>query len=320
MRRVQTILGTFLAAAVAATMLHPLPAAAWEPDKPIHIVVGFAPGGGTDIVARALVASSQELFPVPLVIENRAGAAGTLAADYVAKQPADGYTLLVAGGSESVSVPNHRELTFSLEDFEGIVRAIRSRLFIVSLKDSGIDSIDDLVEAAKARPGELAFASSGQGGIFHSTMLVLTENHDLDMKHVPYDGGAPAMAALLGGHVDITIGSPEEVQAQYDAGEINLLAVASIERSPLYPDVPTLTELGYDVYIENQKGLVAPAGLPEDVHAYLHDRFKQGIESQAWIDTAEKLKLETSYLSGPDFMEAMQSMSDNIGQAVGGGS
>ena len=84
--------------------------------------------------------------------------------------------------------------------------------------------------------------------------------------------------------------------------------------------MPTLTELGYDVYIENQKGLVAPAGLPEDVHAYLHDRFKQGIESQAWIDTAEKLKLETSYLSGPDFMEAMQSMSDNIGQAVGGGS
>jgi len=318
MRHVQTILGTTLAVAMIATTLQPLPAAAWEPDKPIHIVVGFAPGGGTDIVARALIASSQELFPVPLVIENRAGAAGTLAADYVAKQPADGYTLLVAGGSESVSVPNHRELTFSLDDFEGVIRAIRSRLFLVSGKDSGIESIDDLVEAAKARPGELAFASSGQGGIFHSTMLVLTENHELDMKHVPYDGGAPAMAALLGGHVDITIASPEEVQAHYDAGDVNLLAVASIERSPLYPDVATLTELGYDVYIENQKGLVAPAGLPEDVYEYLHGRFKEGLESQTWIETADKLKLETSYMDGPDFMDAMRDMSDNIGKAVGG--
>lgn len=292
------------------------PAAAWEPTKPIKIIVGFSPGGGTDLVARNLVASSQEFFPVPLVVVNKPGAGGTLAADFVAKSKADGYTLLVAGGSESTSVPNHREVSYSLDDFRGVLRCIRSRIYIVSHKDSGIKTIADLKAKSEANPGKLAYGSSGQGTLYHSTMLVATKAMGIDMRHVPYKGGAPMMAALLGGHIDITLAGPEEAAAQYQAGTINMLALASESRLDTFKDVPTMQELGYDVYIENQKGIVAPAGTPDEAIQYIHENFKKGLESKVWGSMAGKLLMETAYLNGDDFMQAMKTMSSNINEAV----
>ncbi len=292
------------------------PSAAWEPTKPIRIIVGFSPGGGTDLVARNLVASSQEFFPVPLVVVNKPGAGGTLAADFVAKSKADGYTLLVAGGSESTSVPNHREVSYSLDNFRGVLRCIRSRIYIVSRKDSGIKAIADLKAKAEADPGKLVYGSSGQGTLYHSTMLVATKALGIDMRHVPYKGGAPMMAGLLGGHIDITLAGPEEAAAQYQAGTINLLALASQSRLDTFKDVPTMQELGYDVYIENQKGIVAPSGTPDEAVQYLHDNFKKGLDSTVWEKLAGKLLMETAYLNGDDFMAAMKTMSANINEAV----
>ena len=307
-----------LVTALAATAVFAVagPAAAWEPTKPIKIVVGFSPGGGTDLVARNLVASSQEFFPVPLVVVNKPGAGGTLAADYVKNQKADGYTLLVAGGSESTSVPNHREVSYSLDDFRGVLRCIRSRIYLVSKKGSDIKSIADLKAKAEAAPGKLAYGSSGQGTLYHSTMLVTTKAMGIDMRHVPYKGGAPMMAALLGGHIDVTLAGPEEAAAQYQAGAINMLALASETRLDTFKDVPTLKELGYDVYIENQKGIVAPAGVPDEAIQYLHDNFKKGLDGKVWSAMAGKLLMETAYLNGDDFMTAMKVMSDNIAKAV----
>jgi tripartite-type tricarboxylate transporter receptor subunit TctC len=256
-------------AAAAALALLAGPALAWEPEKPIRIIVGYSAGGGTDVVARTVASAAQPIFPVPLVVENRVGASGTLAADFVANAPADGYTLLVAGGSESTSVPHHREVSYdAIEDFRPIIRITRYPIIIATRTDSGYDSIDALMEAARADPGALSFASSGPGSLYHSAMLALIERGGVEMKHVPYQGGAPAVAALLGGHVDGTPAAPNEIQAQYDAGEVQLLAVASDERYAGLPDVPTLKELGYDMSIENMKGFVAPAGLPDDVYHY----------------------------------------------------
>jgi tripartite-type tricarboxylate transporter receptor subunit TctC len=255
---------------------------------------------------------------VPLVVVNKPGAGGTLAADFVAKQPGDGYSLLVAGGSESTSVPNHREVSYSLDDFRPVLRNIRARIILVSKTGSGIDSIEDLIAKANAEPGKLAYSSSGTGSLYHSTMLLFNKAAGTEMKHVPYKGGAPAMAALLGGHVEITMAAPEEAQAQYAAGQINLLALTSSERTDLFPDVPTLQELGHDVYLENQKGIVGPASMPDDVYQYLHDTFKKGMDSPVWQKMAAKLKLETSYMNGPDFKQAMTTMSKTIGDAVSG--
>lgn len=305
-------------AATAATLAlaFTMTAQAWEPTKPIKIIVGFAPGGGTDLVARNLVASSQEFFPVPLVVVNKPGAGGALAADLVSKEKADGYTLLVAGGSESTSVPNHQKVTYALDDFRGVLRCIRSRIYLVANAKGDIKSIADLKKKALANPGKLSYGSSGQGTLYHSTMLLATKALGIDMQHVPYKGGAPMMAALLGGHIDITLAGPEEMQAQVDGGQVIPLALASETRLDTYKDVPTLKELGYDVYIENQKGIVAPAGTPDEVIQYLHENFKKGLDSKVWEALAGKLSMETSYLSGDDFMGAMQKMSKNIGEAV----
>ena len=292
------------------------PADAWEPKKPIKIIVGFSPGGGTDLVARTLVASAQEFFPVPLVVVNKPGAGGTLAADFVSRAKPDGYTVLVAGGSESTSVPNHRKVSYSLDNFQGVLRCIRSRIYIVSHKDSGITSISDLKAKATANPGKLSYGSSGQGTLYHSTMLLTSKALGVDMRHVPYKGGAPMMAAMLGGHIDITLAGPEEAAAQYQAGKINLLSLASQSRLDTFKDVPTLKELGFNVYIENQKGIVLPAGTPDDAAKYLHDNFKKGLDSKVWKKMAGKLLMETAYLNGTDFMAAMKAMSGNINSAV----
>ena len=292
------------------------PADAWEPKKPIKIIVGFSPGGGTDLVARNLVASSQEFFPVPLVVVNKPGAGGTLAADFVSKAKPDGYTVLVAGGSESTSVPNHRKVSYSLDNFQGVLRCIRSRIYIVSHKDSGIASIADLKAKALANPGKLSYGSSGQGSLYHSTMLLTSKALGVDMRHVPYKGGAPMMAAMLGGHIDITLAGPEEAAAQFKAGTLNLLSLASQSRLDAFKDVPTLQELGFDVYVENQKGIVVPAGTPDDAVKYLHDTFKKGLDSKVWNKLAGKLFMETAYLNGDDFMGAMKTMSGNIDTAV----
>ena len=313
MSRFMAILGT----AIGLTALLGASAQAWEPKKPIKIIVGFSPGGGTDIVARTIVASAQEFFPVPLVVVNRPGAGGTLAAEFVSKAKPDGYTLLVAGGSESTSVPNHRKVNYNIAEFVGIVRLIRSRIFYGVLSNSSIKSIDDLIKEAKANPGKITYSSSGQGSILHSSMLLFANKAGIDLRHVPYKGGAPAMAAMLGGHVDVAmIGGPEEAQAHLAAGKIRLLATPSNSRFPGLPDVPTLLELGHDVYVDNMKGLVAPKGTPDDVAKYLHDTFKKGLDSKVWEKMAAKLKLESGYLSGDDFKGAMKTMSANIGKAV----
>jgi tripartite-type tricarboxylate transporter receptor subunit TctC len=319
MNAIKTIKAAALAAAVALGGAAG-PAAAqdsgWEPTRPIQIIVGFAPGGGTDQTARLIASAAQEFFPVPLVVVNRPGASGTLAAELVANAEADGHTLLVGGGSESTSVPNHREVAYSLDDFKGVARVNREHMVIVTKAGSGLDSVEAVVERAKASPGELAYGSSGPGGVLHSAFLVFAKEAGIDLKHIPYQGGAPALAALLGGHVDMTIITPGDAAAQVAAGTVNAIATTS-DRAEQIPDVPSLTELGYDVNLENMKGLVAPAGTPDAAIAYLQDRFEQAMMSETFAKLAERGNITPGYLSGPDFKQAMSDMSASIVEALG---
>jgi tripartite-type tricarboxylate transporter receptor subunit TctC len=313
MKRVKHTVGTLcLALGLTGTA-----ALAWELEKPIEIIVGFSAGGGTDVMARTLATAAQDEFPVPLVIVNRAGASGVSAAEYVARQPADGYTLLVTGGSESTSVPNHREVGYDIsEDFQGILRAVRMRIVLLVREDSEFASVQELVAQAKDAPGEIVYASSGAASLYHSTMLAFGDEAGIEMAHVPFKGGAETMVALLGGHVDVALASPDEAQRQIEAGKVRALAVTSDDRFPGLPDVPTLQEAGYDVYLDNMKGLSAPAGLPEDVYEYLNSRFAEAVKSTEFVELAEKSGLEISYLDGPSFDAQIEKMSKAIGQAL----
>lgn len=313
--KMQSLLGGV--AAGLLTFAAVLPVQAWEPKKPINIVVGFSPGGGTDIIARTVSSAAQEFFPVPLVIVNRSGASGTIAAEYVRNAPPDGYTLLVAGGSESTSVGNHQKLPYDIRtDFTSVIQFNRQRTLLAVKGDAPWASLQDFVTEVKANPGKYTYGSSGAGGIYHSALLVFTRAAGLDMKHVPYKGGAPAMAALLGGHIDVTALSPDEGKAMLDSGQVRALATFSNERYPGYPDVPTLMESGYDIYLENMKGLIGPKGMDPEVVAYLHDNFKKAMETDTFKALAKKANIEVQYRDGAGFQQAMTEMYNAIGKAV----
>ncbi len=290
---------------------------AWEPTKPINLVVGFSAGGGTDVIARALAAGAKETIPVPVVVLNRPGASGVIAAESVAKAAPDGYTLLIAGGSESTSLPNHREVPYKLDkDFRPIVHLIRLRMMIVARADSNIRTFDDLLKQARANPGKLAYGTSGVGSLTHSMMLAVDKAAGVETLHVPYKGDANVVTALVGGEIQIGTGSPDQYKPWIDAGKVIPLTLSSNDRFPGYPQVQTLKELGYDVYLENMKGVVAPAGLPDDIYNYLLDRFKKAMDTDAFKQAVARSNFEVQYMDGPTFAKNMQAMSNTIAAAM----
>lgn len=308
---------TLLALSLTANMLYAGSAIAWEPKKSIEIVVGFSAGGSSDIVARSLADAASPFFPVPLVVVNKPGAAGVIAAEYVARQPADGYTLLLAGGSENTSVPNHRKVNYDPStSFTPIIHAVRLRIMLSVKNDSEFKTFPQLVEYAKKNPDKVSYGSSGIGGLYHSAMLAVDKAAGIQTYHIPYKGGADVAFAVLGNQVQLGLSSPDEIKGHFDAGKMRSLALTSKERYSKMPDVPTLKELGYDVYLENMKGLVAPGGLPPEIYTYLHDAFKKGMETEKFKQLANKANLEVTYMDGPAFGAAMKSMSDTIAAAL----
>jgi len=292
-------------------------AASWEPKKPIQLIVGFAPGGATDLIARAIATGAQEIMPVPIIVMNRPGAGGVIAAEFVAKAAPDGYTLLIAGGSESTAIPNHQKVGYSVTgSFRPIIHLVRLRIMINVRADSGFKSFNDLVTYAKANPGKLAYGNGGTGGLTHSTMLLVNKIANINTFDVPYKGDSEVVTALMSNQIQIVPVSPDQVKPWIDSGKVRPLAVTSNDRFPGYPDVPTLKELGYDIYLENMKGLVAPAGLSDEAYTYLHDYFKKAMESNAFKSLAARGDYEVTYMDGPAFGKAMQSMSNAIASAL----
>lgn len=317
MAKIRTLLTAGIATAGLVVGLCGTASAAWEPKQPIQILVGFSPGGGTDIIARNIASAAQPFFPVPLVVVNKPGASGSIAAETVKNAKPDGYTLFVSGGSESVSMGNHQKLSYDIrEDFTGIMQISRQRVAVTVNSSSPWKTIGDMVKAVKAEPGKYTYGSSGTGSTYHSIMLVLAHEAGLDMNHTPYQGGAPSMAALLGGHIDVTPLAPEESASVYKAERVRYLAIASDGRHPQLPDVPTVREEGFDVWVENLKGLAGPADMPDEVVAYLHDNFKKAHESETFQKLADKANLELQYRDGEAFLKAITDMYNQIGSAV----
>jgi tripartite-type tricarboxylate transporter receptor subunit TctC len=287
------------------------------PTKPIEVIVGYAPGGGTDMTARSVADVAQKYVGQPLAVVNKPGATGIIGAQYVAAAKPDGYTLLVAGGSETVSTPHFRAIPFSpVDDFEPIIRFIIERLNFYVKVESPWKTFKDLVEDAKQNPDKYSYATAGVGGLHHATMMVASKRAGFTMNHVPYKGGAETLAALAGGHVHVAMASPNEAFALVEGGRVRPLATASITRSPTEPNTPTLRELGYDVYLENQKGFVFPKGTPKAVVQKLHDSLKKVFDDPQFKSNAEKLKLELAYLGPEEFRKALKAMFTQIGESV----
>ena len=267
MRRAQLFAG--LACAVIASAA----AAQGYPNKPIRLIVGFAPGGAADYVARTVSEPLARALGQAMVVENRAGAGSSIAADFVSKAAPDGYTVLIASPSSiSVNPALNPKLGYSAKDLAAVSRITASPLVVAVNPKSGIGSIAELVALAKKQPGALNYTSSGNGSAPHLGAVHFSRVAGIEMTHIPYKGGAPAIQSVVAGETQLTFGTPPSVLPMVQAGRLKALAVTSPNRSPLVPDVPGMIEAGVPNYsMAFWYGLFVPAGTPPEVIKRLFD-------------------------------------------------
>ena len=311
MTRRQAALGLLAAAAAPAW------AQEWTPAQPITILVGFAPGGSADQIARQLSFAAKGIVPVPVLVVNKVGAAGAIAAQAVADAKPDGYTLFVGGGSETTSVGNFKPLGYDpRKSFVPIIKVSRAPSILVVRADSKFTDMKALLAEAKTGAEKVSYGSTGEGGIFHATGLVLEKQAGVKLLHVPYKGAADSMNALLGGQVDSAFGAYEEMKPMIDAGRLRPLALFSRSRLPGLPNVPTMTEVGVPIVLDNMKGLMGPAGMPPAVVRSLHDSFRKAMQTPEWKEYVAKSGLTEDYAQGPAFQKEVAEAYDLIGKAI----
>ena len=208
MLRRRHLLAGLTAAPIAAR------AQGWAPTRPIQCIIGFAPGGGADLIARAIIEAAQPLFPQPLVVVNKPGAGGTIAAQQVAGLQGDGHTLLMGGGSESTDIPAFRALPYDARNgFRAVIRLMRQQMFILGRTDGPYRTMREAMDVARVKPQAVSHASSGNGSIYHAVFVVLEKRAGVELLHVPYTGGAPGLQAVAAGQVDLMVASPRSSAA-----------------------------------------------------------------------------------------------------------
>ena len=243
------------------------------PSKPIRLVVGFAPGGAADIVARAMSNEFSKALGQPVVEENKPGAGSSIAAELVAKSAPDGYTLLIASPSSiSVNPALNPKLTYSLADLAPIAKITTSPLVLAVHPATGIRSVAELIAAARKDPGKLNYSTSGNGSAPHLGAALFTQLTGAQMTHVPYRGGGPAIQSVMAGDTQLTFGTSPSVLPQVTSGRLRAIAVSTRERSPLVPDLPGMREAGLPEYnLEFWYGVFAPAGTPPTILKKIYD-------------------------------------------------
>lgn len=258
--------------AIGATLAMTSATAVW-PDKPVTLIVPFPPGGSTDMIARTLGPKLTEKFGNTFIVENRAGAGGTVGATVAKRAAPDGYTIFVSSLGPFVIAPHLIKNSGydALKDFEYITVAVQAPNILTVPANSPHKSFADVIAFHKANPGKMTFASAGNGTSDHLTAELFWQQTGTSGVHVPYKGGAPALADLLGGQVDATFMNINTGITNIKAGKLRALAITSAKRSPLLPDVPSMEELGINgVTVYSWQAVAAPKGLPADIKAKLH--------------------------------------------------
>jgi tripartite-type tricarboxylate transporter receptor subunit TctC len=248
-------------------LLPQLAAAQAYPSKPIRMVVPFSPGAGTDAIARIIGQKMSESLGQPIVVDNRPGAGGTIGTEVVAKAPGDGYTILFAPAAHAINPSLYPKLGYdTLADFTAISMVASLPIVLGAEASVPARSFKELVALAKARPGKLTIGSAGNGTVFHLLTEMLKKGAAIDVVHVPFKGGALAMAALAGGQVNLAFETFLTLQPHIRTGKVVPLATAAPRRLAALPDVPTLTELGLaGMVAENWYAMHAPSSTPQDI-------------------------------------------------------
>ena len=251
-----------LASVTGLSMAQP---GAW-PSKPVRIVVPFTPGGTTDMVARLIGVELSKQLGQPVIVENKPGAGTVIGVDYVAKQPADGYTFVCVANSFTANKTLVKNLPYdTTRDLQPVALMGLSEHVLATHPKSGLKTLDDLKKAAQAKSGALTYASFGNGTSAHLSGALLCQMMGIDMIHVPYKGQGPALTDLLGGQVTAMFGNWSEFRGHIESGKLVALGMATRQRSRFAPNVPTLAEQGVALESNSWQGLLAPAGTPDAI-------------------------------------------------------
>jgi tripartite-type tricarboxylate transporter receptor subunit TctC len=303
---------------LAALALVAASAFAQYPNKPVTIVVGFEPGGGTDTTARIVQGPLGEQIGQQVVVENRAGAGGNIAVDYVAKQAPDGYTIVLANVGALAVNPHIMKTPYDpLVDLVPISMAAVFANVLVVQPSLHVNSVADFVKLANEKPGTITYASSGIGGAGHLSGELLKVMSKIDIVHVPYKGGGPAMRGFLGGEVNSFFATPVSSISQIRAGKAKAIATTGSKRAALMPDVPTIAESGYPGYEAlNWYGFLAPKGTPREIVERLHKEIAKALANPRVVDQMNKTGVEPLSMTPEEFGAYIKREYDTWGKVV----
>ncbi len=317
MQRRQLLSGSMAAATLA--LAPAVRAQTAFPSRPIRLLVGFAPGGATDAAFRVLASNASAILGQPVVVDNKPGAGMVIPAQLMQTVPADGYTI----AQVAVSVFRQHYLTKTsydpVKDLKYIIGLASYPFGLAVPASSEIRTLADYIAYAKAHPGEMTYGTPGTLSSPHLTMEDLGQRAGVKFSHIPFPGGAQALTAVRGGHVKSLADGPSWASL-VESGSLRLLAMAGETRSPRFPNVPTLKELGYPIVQNAPFGLVAPGGTDPAVVERLHNAFKQAMDQESFRDALRKYDIDPQYMSSQQFtafahdiMQSERPIIDRIG-------
>lgn len=256
------------------------------PNKPIKVLVGYAPGGAVDLVARTLGQSLSASMGQPVVIENKPGAGTNIAVKQLIDSPPDGCTLMVAANALAANMSLYKPQPFDIDkDITPIAMIGRVPVVIATSADSKYQKLSDLIKAAKANPDFITYGTPGNGATPHMAMKFFEQAAGISLKHVPYKGGSPAITDLIGGQLDLVAVNMLEVAPHVKSGKLKIVAVMSAKRSPLFPDVPTVAESGFPGFEASVwYSLIAPAKTPASIVKTLHTQVEKALQSKEMME------------------------------------
>lgn len=278
------------------------------PTRPVNIWVGFAPGGGTDIIVRALAEGEEKGLKQKIVVVNKAGGGGTVCASLIAKEKPDGYTLGSSTDTPVTRAPHLVDLSYGpLQDFSFIIRAGKWKNVFVVRADSPFKKWEDLVDWAKKNPGKLIHGNPGTGTSNHLAMVKVAMKEGFTYKSVPFAGDAPNVSALLGGHVMVASGSSVAWESHVEAKEVRVLLIIEREGLDYAPNAPTFEKVGYDFEMSSSVIIFAPKGIPDPVRETLVKAFFDGMKTETFKTVAKNQGLSTADpLTGKDLHEYLR--------------
>ncbi len=284
------------------------------PSKSVSVIVPFSAGGGTDLCTRAIVDAAKDSFTNGISVENQTGGAGAIGMVSGANAAADGHTLTTIC-VELVTLPHTTSGTNLHPDQFAPVMMINSTYSAITVKaDSPYHTLDDLLNAAQE--GVVQIGNSGVGAIWHLAAAALAQEAGVEFTHVPFDGAAPALTSLLGGHIDAITVSYPEVAAQAEAGEVRVLALMAPERNENLPDIPTVQELGYDVAVGTWRGIGVPADTPQETIDTLYSIFEEASTQQSFVDFMNNNNLDIDILGPDDFSDRIYAEYELFGELI----